>query len=321
MGWRKLLWDKWLWRDWAPSSRRWGTQKTLRNKWFWTILALNKGVILQFVSQVFRPRWPGVQVSKQPKCPKVPQEGRNRWFSGLWSDNPKLVSCTVRNPVWGYFSDIVLQLQPIPPDSSTPPTNPSPGESFFGRFRVIFESWLENDSKTTQRAQILKKIKIWAGNWNFQARLKRSWNFKRDWKFQASHPPNPYFCGELSRSRLKISSEIEVFKSSSEIVFFQDSGPLGTRKRPKNDSKSTPRERGRWWESMSWGVMGCSWKTISLGYFSWCKTEFAWCERLFWASQLKDTKSLSALCQSTFGHSGCFGPCARPLGSQAKGLP
>ena len=53
--------------------------------------------------------------------------------------------------------------------------------------------------------------------------------FKRDWKFQASHPPNPYFCGggggiqevEIEnfkrdwkfQSRLKISSEIEAFQS------------------------------------------------------------------------------------------------------------
>ena len=38
-------------------------------------------------------------------------------------------------------------------------------------------------------------------------------NFKRDWKFQASHPPNPLFlCGEFWRSGLKISSEIENFK-------------------------------------------------------------------------------------------------------------
>ena len=38
--------------------------------------------------------------------------------------------------------------------------------------------------------------------------------FKRDCKFQASHPPNPYFCGEFSRSRLNISSEIEVLPGS-----------------------------------------------------------------------------------------------------------
>ena len=36
--------------------------------------------------------------------------------------------------------------------------------------------------------------------------------FKRAWKFQASHPPNPFFCGEFWRSGLKISSEIEIFK-------------------------------------------------------------------------------------------------------------
>ena len=38
----------------------------------------------------------------------------------------------------------------------------------------------------------------------------------------------PIFVGEISRSTLKISSEIEVFKRSSEIDFFQDSGPLGS---------------------------------------------------------------------------------------------
>ena len=36
--------------------------------------------------------------------------------------------------------------------------------------------------------------------------------FKRAWNFQASHPPNPYFCGEFWRSGLNISSEIEIFK-------------------------------------------------------------------------------------------------------------
>ena len=58
-------------------------------------------------------------------------------------------------------------------------------------------------------------------------------NFKR-----ASHQ-TLFLCvgGEFSRSRLKISSEIEIFKRkleifkrSSEIGFFQDSGPLGYRR-------------------------------------------------------------------------------------------
>ena len=57
---------------------------------------------------------------------------------------------------------------------------------------------------------------------------------------RANHQ-TPIFMGDFSRSRLKISSEIEVFKRklenfkrkleilkrSSEIDFFQDSGPLG----------------------------------------------------------------------------------------------
>ena len=37
-------------------------------------------------------------------------------------------------------------------------------------------------------------------------------NFKRDWRFQARRPPDPYFCGEFWRSGLKFSSEIEIFK-------------------------------------------------------------------------------------------------------------
>ena len=36
--------------------------------------------------------------------------------------------------------------------------------------------------------------------------------FKRDWNFQASHPPNPLFFWEFWRSGLEISSEIEIFK-------------------------------------------------------------------------------------------------------------
>ena len=35
--------------------------------------------------------------------------------------------------------------------------------------------------------------------------------FKRDWKFQASHPPDPYFWGEFWRSILKFSIKIENF--------------------------------------------------------------------------------------------------------------
>ena len=47
--------------------------------------------------------------------------------------------------------------------------------------------------------------------------------------FKRATHQTPIFCGDFSRSRLKISSEIlEVFKRSSEIVFFQDLGPLGS---------------------------------------------------------------------------------------------
>ena len=48
--------------------------------------------------------------------------------------------------------------------------------------------------------------------------------FKWDWKFQASHPPQPYFCWEFWRSRLKFSIEIEIFKRDwkfqSGMIFF-----------------------------------------------------------------------------------------------------
>ena len=46
----------------------------------------------------------------------------------------------------------------------------------------------------------------------FSSEIGTNYIFKRDWHFQASHPPSPNFCGEISRSRLRIASEIEVFK-------------------------------------------------------------------------------------------------------------
>ena len=68
----------------------------------------------------------------------------------------------------------------------------------------------------------------------YSSEVETSDIFKRDWTFQASHPPNPYFCGEFSRSRLYISSEIEnfkrkleIFKRSSQIAFFSRFGPFG----------------------------------------------------------------------------------------------
>ena len=71
--------------------------------------------------------------------------------------------------------------------------------------------------------QRLKNIKISLWDWNFPARMTN---------FQASHPPKASFVdGEFWRSRLKISSEIEVFKPelkiSSEMRFFSRFGPLG----------------------------------------------------------------------------------------------
>ena len=61
--------------------------------------------------------------------------------------------------------------------------------------------------------------------------------FKRAWKFQASHPPNPYLCGKFSQgrdwkfqARLKFSREIFAcnFQGFKRDCFFQDSGPLGS---------------------------------------------------------------------------------------------
>ena len=54
--------------------------------------------------------------------------------------------------------------------------------------------------------------------------------FNRHWKFQASHPPNPNFCGEFWRSRLNISSAIVFFKRDwtfqARLIFF-NLWPLG----------------------------------------------------------------------------------------------
>ena len=60
-------------------------------------------------------------------------------------------------------------------------------------------------------------------------RLKNS-IFKRDWNFQASHPPNPYLCGNSEfrdwhfQARLKFWSETEHFKRDWNLTIF---GPLG----------------------------------------------------------------------------------------------
>ena len=54
--------------------------------------------------------------------------------------------------------------------------------------------------------------------------------FKRDWKFQASHPPNPIFLVGNSEGRdWNVQSRFRNFqarlKISSEIDFFQSLGP------------------------------------------------------------------------------------------------
>ena len=65
------------------------------------------------------------------------------------------------------------------------------------------------------KGQRLKKFKIAVRDWNFQARLKISIPDTRE---------TPSLCGELWRSRLKISSEIEVFNRDwnfqARLIFF-----------------------------------------------------------------------------------------------------
>ena len=98
--------------------------------------------------------------------------------------------------------------------------SPLPGaleEGEVGLLSLSEPSWgpqkgvINQEPKRTQRAQILKKIKIALRDWNFQARLKRM-KFKARLKISSEPPTKPLFCGDFSRSRLKISSEIEVFK-------------------------------------------------------------------------------------------------------------
>ena len=64
----------------------------------------------------------------------------------------------------------------------------------------------------TQRAQSLKNFKIALRDWKFQARLKRMTFSSEIENFKRATHQTPYFCGEFSRSRLNMSSEIEVFK-------------------------------------------------------------------------------------------------------------
>ena len=76
--------------------------------------------------------------------------------------------------------------------------------------RVIASQKLPRDSGP--EGPNLEKNQDLGTRLKFSSEIETNNIFKRDWKFQASHPPNPSFCGEFSRSRLKISSEIEVFK-------------------------------------------------------------------------------------------------------------
>ena len=72
--------------------------------------------------------------------------------------------------------------------------------------------------------------------------------FKRDWKFQASHPPKPYFLWEILKVRdwkfqsgLKISIGIENFKRD---WFFSIFGPLGERPQ-KQKEQGNPKNEGK----------------------------------------------------------------------------
>ena len=55
--------------------------------------------------------------------------------------------------------------------------------------------------------------------------------FKRDWKFQARHPPHPHFLWGILEVRIEIFKPDWNFqarlKISTEIEFFQSLGPLG----------------------------------------------------------------------------------------------
>ena len=48
--------------------------------------------------------------------------------------------------------------------------------------------------------------------------------FKRDWTFQVSRPPSPYFCGDFWTQGLTFSIEIDNFKRDGNVSIF---GPLG----------------------------------------------------------------------------------------------
>ena len=75
------------------------------------------------------------------------------------------------------------------------------------------------DRRSTQRAQRSRKFEI-----SSEIEI-----FEWDWKFRASHPPRPYFCGEFETSRLKFSSGIKKFdiENFERDWIFWSLGPLG----------------------------------------------------------------------------------------------
>ena len=86
----------------------------------------------------------------------------------------------------------------------------------------------------------LEKIQYLSTRLNFSSEIETNDIFKWDWKVQASHPPNPYFCGGGGgilkikiehferdwsfQARLKIQAKAWnlMFKRSSEIFFSQE---------------------------------------------------------------------------------------------------
>ena len=77
-----------------------------------------------------------------------------------------------------------------------------------GNFWEVRGQLLQIPPKTPHKLLRRSSIRLPCGGYC----LSLSDNFKRDWKFQASHPPRPLFCGECWRSRLNNSSEIDFFK-------------------------------------------------------------------------------------------------------------
>ena len=62
--------------------------------------------------------------------------------------------------------------------------------------------------------------------------------------------------------------------------------------------------------------VSCTVRNCVLGCFARCETGFARCERLFWNSWPRETKSLLALSLKHFWGFWLFGTCTRPTGSQ-----